>query len=169
MRTIRSQAFTMKTQSTGSFLRVPRKHAGFTLIELMVVVAVVGILAAIAYPSYTSYVIRTNRAIGAGCLLELAQWMERNYTTCLRYDRTGATCATALASAQLPALACRTDLGARYTFTVAAAPPITTNAYQLEATPGGAQAGDAACGTLSINQTGTKGATGPSGAVGCWR
>ena len=159
----------MNTQSAGSLLLGHRKHAGFTLIELMIVVAVVGILAAIAYPSYTSYVQRTNRAIGAGCLLELAQWMERNYTTCLRYDRTGATCATAVDSAQLPALACRTDLGTRYTFTVAALPAIATNAYQLEATPGGAQAGDAACGTLSINQTGTKGATGPSGVAGCWR
>lgn len=37
-------------------------NQGFTLIELMIVVAIIGILAAIAYPSYQSYTIRTNRA-----------------------------------------------------------------------------------------------------------
>lgn len=36
-------------------------HQGFTLIELMIVVAIIAILAAIAYPSYTQYKIRTNR------------------------------------------------------------------------------------------------------------
>jgi type IV pilus assembly protein PilE len=53
---------------------------GFTLIELMIVVAIVGILAAIAYPSYTEYVKRTHRAEIASLLSEQSQALERWFT-----------------------------------------------------------------------------------------
>jgi type IV pilus assembly protein PilE len=56
------------------------KAAGFTLIELMIVVAVIGILAAIAYPSYTEYVLRGRRAEARTALIELMQQQERFYT-----------------------------------------------------------------------------------------
>lgn len=53
---------------------------GFTLIELMIVVAIVGILAAIAYPSYTEYVKRTHRSEIASLLSEQTQTLERFYS-----------------------------------------------------------------------------------------
>ena len=58
---------------------------GFTLIELMIVVAIIGVLAAIAFPSYTRYVERTQFNDGRTGLLAAAQLMERCYVTGMTY------------------------------------------------------------------------------------
>ena len=145
-----------------SFPMSHRKQQGFTLVELIVTVAIVGILAAIALPSYQNSITKSRRKAAAGCLMEAAQYMERVYTTNLRYDQNAGVATV------LPALGCINDLqtiGNFYTFALAGGTTQTT--FNLTATPTARQP-DGDCGTLGINQRGLKTQTGAGGTDLCW-
>lgn len=58
---------------------------GFTLIELMIVIAIIGIIAAIGYPSYTNYLQRAGRAEASALLLEVMERQEQHYRNNLTY------------------------------------------------------------------------------------
>lgn len=132
----------------------------------MVVVAVVAILAAIAYPSYQQSVTKTRRTAAQACLIEMAQFMERFYTTNLRYDQTTATPPVAVALANPT---CRADMAAFYVFSFPTGQPTQTT-YIIQAVPQGGQAtADTGCGTLTLNQAGTKGRSGTAALNQCWQ
>src|SRR2546421_10910618 len=81
-------------------MKNPIARRGFTLIEAMIVVAIISILAVIAYPSYASHAARAKRADAKAVLLEMAQWMERQYTVTSNYNAMGD--GTAITATQLP-------------------------------------------------------------------
>jgi type IV pilus assembly protein PilE len=131
------------------------RAAGFTLIELMIVIAIIGILASIAYPSYTAYVERGRRSDGQSALLDLSHRMDQYFSENKSYE--GATL---------------TQLGVKeispesyYTLSIA---NLADNTFTVNATPIGAQSSDS-CGTLMMNQLGQRGFTGASGSLAdCW-
>ena len=141
-----------------------RTSRGFTLIELMIVVAIIGIIAAVAYPGYVQHVLKTRRGAATACLSELAQHMERQYTTSMTYMPGGV--------ATLPTLPCIAESGASYGFSFNVA-GTTATSFTLEAAPTGAQAADIKCATLSLNSIGDKGISATGAGTGpvatCWR
>lgn len=64
------------------------ENHGFTIIELMITVGIIAVIAAIAIPSYTTYVERSRCSQAQSDLLELSQWMERQYSTDFSYMNT---------------------------------------------------------------------------------
>jgi type IV pilus assembly protein PilE len=155
-----------------------RNKKGFTLLELMIVVAVIGILTAIALPSYQEHVRRAKRAEGKAALLKAAQLQERMYITGIPGTLAPATYANTAQLAVLFGLASgatvysgedpAANTGA-YTITVDA-PPCgnAQQCFQLRATVNGTFS-DPKCGNLTLTSTGVKGITGSGDtAARCW-
>ncbi len=138
-----------------------RQQRGFSLMELMVAVTIIGIIVAVALPSYNSHLLNTRRTTAAACMVEMAQFMERVYTTSMNYGL------NAGAATVLPNSSCRNDLATFYTMSLITTP----QTFTLTATPIGAQVKDSKCGILTVTQTGARTAAGSGAAAKvreCW-
>lgn len=141
-------------------MTIQKKQKGFTLIELMIVVAIIGIISAIAYPSYQESVRKSNRADGKATLNDVAQRLQRCFTAYSSYAH--ASCAI---GQTLSGGGSVNSGEGMYTITG----NLTATTFALTAAPvtGTSQAGDSKCTSLTLNQAGVEGATGTLGAD-CW-
>ncbi|WP_380707477.1 type IV pilin protein [Salinispirillum marinum] len=129
------------------------KAQGFSLIELMIVVAVMGILVVIAVPNYQRYTQDARRADAQAVMLNYVARLERNLSINSSY----------LVGGVAPALPANPE---GYTLSFPAATPVTATTFVLSAAPvaGGPQATDR-CGTMTISNTGARTAD----EANCWR
>ena len=147
------------------------RNKGFTLIELMIVVAVIALLVGIAYPSYQESVHKSRRGVGQGALMGLSSAMQRFYTEASPSTYVGAAASgppgppiSAVYASAAPLDGAAKD----YNLRIFSA---SSTAFVVVATPRDNHTGDK-CGTLVLASTGQRGITGGTSGVtwqDCWR
>lgn len=153
------------------------RHQGYTLIELLIVVAVIGVLASIAIPAYQQSVMRGNRSVAQAGLMDLANRQEQFYLNNKTYTadmaNLGYPAGLVFTSSGSSALALNNNQtpvgstsGERVYFLLINSASAT--AYSLSAVPQLTQANDAECGTLALTNLGARTESGSATATDCW-
>ena len=134
------------------------KQVGFTLIEVMIVVAIVGILAAIAVPSYAEYIRRSDRIQAMTALLRASNWLEQQFTVNNTYKVNGTLPVLPVELARSPESG-----NVKYRLNVTQS---SDTEFMLQATPESADK----CGTYALDQSGQRSLVGVNDTLvaDCW-
>jgi len=141
-------------------MKMRNQTRGFTLIELMIVIAALAVVVALGYPSYRDQVIKARRADGMGALLELADRMERHYSDVGTYkqaDGSNTTVNDVFPSYSSDYYTLSIDSQDNVGFTVSAAPKT-----------GSSQTKDK-CGTFTLTSQGVKSVSASGMQDQCWK
>ena len=150
-------------------------NRGFSLIELMVVVAIIGILASVAYPAYTSSILKGKRAEGRKALTELLQQQERYITqsnTYLAFTNSSGTTTPASAAATFKVFSGDNLTNSNYLLSAGLCPDgaggniAITDCVRVIATP---LMSDPEANILRMTSTGTKDCSGGTKPSVCWK
>jgi len=137
------------------------RSGGFTLIELMIVLAIIALVLSFAIPSYNNYMLDSRRFDGTSFLSEVAGEQERFFSENNRYAKTMAELGYGVDDAA-------PSKEGYYIISIA-----TSNAnqsYTLKATPvvGGPQAKDVECAEMTLNSSKQKTVSGKGTPGDCW-
>lgn len=151
------------------------RRSGFTLVELMIVVAVIGILAALAWPNYSRHMVRTRRVEGQVALIEAMQQQERFQSQHNRYAAFSSTDTDTDGDAQgFKWWSGHAAASSAYELDAHACPDSAlAECVEIRARPGTARVDqrfrDPDCGALTLDSRGRQGAqTAPGSNVRCW-
>jgi type IV pilus assembly protein PilE len=133
---------------------------GFTLIEIMIVVAIIGILSAIAFPAYQQYVRKSRRVDAKNAVLDMAAREERYFATNNKYSIKG----TDFGFSTDTAIPVTTGSKSYYAITVT---QTTTSDFTVTAAPTGTQTADT-CNSYIINSLGVQSNSGGASVSDCW-
>jgi type IV pilus assembly protein PilE len=137
---------------------------GFTLLELMIVVAIVGILAAIAFTLYSAQVQKARRTDARTAVLDLAGREERFFSVANNYSQTPTDVGYGGVFPQVVG-------SGYYTINVTVGPAGAPPSYVITATAINQQIADSSCASFSINQLGKQSSLDSGGADStavCW-